>query len=292
MSSENTKTPSCEPTAIYFAASLLAHLVVTGHSQREMSELRGLHGSVQQRGLGEAMQHALSQIHDGQRVLSVHHGHQMSGECGDQRDAEVQNLPTADRHRVQRRGGERSRHAQTRQIGQRNALARNADVEIEKGGAVGEEEPLELGAEDGAADGGLAETAVGEREIGSETDELIAGIESEGPADSEVLRVESDELDLADGSLVVLRVRRRERGGDETAVDVGFVGEKELDVEEGHGIADGVGDRVEHAQISVGSDQQIATIQRENAVRLQIAEVAAMKRSRSEYVEQKMLTAV
>ena len=45
-------------------------------------------------------------------------------------------------------------------------------------------------------------------------------------------------------------------------------------VEEGNGVADGVGDRVEDAEIPVRTDEQIAAVQRQHAVRLQIAEMA------------------
>ena len=61
---------------------------------------------------------------------------------------------------------------------------------------------------------------------------------------------------------------------DEAALDAGFVGEEELAVEEGNGVADGVGDRVEDAEIPVRTDEQIAAVQRQHAVRLQIAEMA------------------
>lgn len=50
-----------------------------------------------------------------------------------------------------------------------------------------------------------------------------------------------------------------------------------MDVEEGNGIADGVGDRVEDAEIPVRSDEQVAAVQRQHAVRLQVAQMAGME---------------
>ena len=239
-----------------------------------MPELRALHGTAQQRRLRQPVHRARPQIHHRQGVSPVHDRHELRGQRGNQRRRQLQHRSAHDGHRAQRRGGQRLPHAQAHQLGQRNALARNAHVESDEARAVGEEEAAEVGGEGGAADGGGAEPAVGEGEVGREGEELVGRVQRERPADRQVLRVESHDLDLARRALVVLGVREREKEKDETAVDAGFVGEEELAVEEGNGVADGVGDRVEDAEIPVRTDEQIAAVQRQHAVRLQIAEMA------------------
>ena len=210
MATENTNTPTCDPTAIYLTNPDHSHLRMVRHAHRHMSELRGLHGTAQQRRLRQSVQRARPQIHHGEGVSSVHDRHAVRRKRGNQRCRHLQNRASRDGDGAQRRGGERLGDAERRELGERNALSRNADVERNELETVGEEEAAEIGGEDGAADGVLAEPAVGEGEGGSERNELVGGVESERPADSQVLRVESDELDLARCALVVLGVRRRE----------------------------------------------------------------------------------
>lgn len=157
------------------------------------------------------MHRAGPQVHHGQGVSPVHDRHELRGQRGHQRRRQLQHRSPRDGDRAQRRGGQRLPHAQARQLGQRNALARNAHVEGDEARAVGEEEAAEVGGEGGAADGGGAEPAVGEGKVGGEGEELVGGVQREGPADGQVLRVESDDLDLARGALVVLGVRERNR---------------------------------------------------------------------------------